>query len=116
MPAPYPSGITPFEVAVVDRMILDVHREPLRPGIERRPFGHGPRQQHAAVLEAEVVMQMAREMFLHAEKQLRLFRFLLVAARASWFRRLGEVALLSIFLESHVYPAELAMPTEFLKP
>ena len=33
------------------------------------PFGHCPREQHAIVLEAEVVVQMAREVLLHAEEQ-----------------------------------------------
>ena len=61
-------------------MILDVHREPLRLRIERRSLRHRPRQQHAFVLEAEVVVQVAGEVLLHAEEQpfvrLRLLRAL----------------------------------------
>ncbi len=58
-----------LERAVLDRMILDVHREPLGLRIERRPLRHRPRQQHAVVLEAEVVVQVAGEVLLHAEEQ-----------------------------------------------
>ena len=57
-----------FERAVLDRMILDVHRQPLRLRIERRSLRHRPRQQHAVVLEPEVVVQVAGEMLLHAEE------------------------------------------------
>ena len=58
-----------FELAVVQRMILDVHRQPLRLRVERRPFRHRPRQQHAVVLEPEVVVQVAGQVFLHAEER-----------------------------------------------
>ena len=50
-------------------MIFDVHGEPLRFRIERRAFRHRPRQQHAVVLQAEVVVQMTGEMFLNAEEK-----------------------------------------------
>ena len=62
-------GNDAFERAVFDRMILDVHREPFGLRIERRALRHRPRQQHALVLEAEVVVQMAGEVFLHAEEE-----------------------------------------------
>ena len=52
-------------------MILDVHGQPLGLRIERRTFRHRPRQQHAVVLEPEVVVQVAGEMFLHAEEAAR---------------------------------------------
>ena len=58
-----------FERAVLDRMILDVHRQPLRLRVERRPFRHCPRQQHAFPFEPEVVVEMAGEVLLHAEEQ-----------------------------------------------
>ena len=57
-----------FELAVVERVILDVHRQALGRGIERRPLRHRPRQQHAVVLQAEVVVQVAGEVLLHAEE------------------------------------------------
>src|SRR2546429_379706 len=57
-----------FELAVREWMILDVHGEPLRLRIERGTLGDRPRQQHAVVLEPEVVVQMARQMLLDAEE------------------------------------------------
>ena len=60
-----------FELAVVERMILDVHREPLGLRIERRALRHRPRQQHAVVLEPEVVVQVAGEVLLDAEERAR---------------------------------------------
>ena len=36
--------------------------------VERRTLRHGPRQQHAVVLEAEVVVKMAGEVLLDAEE------------------------------------------------
>ena len=50
-------------------MILDVHREPFGLRIERRALWHGPRQEDPFPLEAEVVVQMAREVFLDAEEE-----------------------------------------------
>ena len=46
-----------LEVAVVERMILGLHRQPLDLGIERRPLGHRPRQEDAVELEPEIVVQ-----------------------------------------------------------
>src|SRR5205823_546550 len=59
-----------LELAVRDRMILGHHREALRLGIERWSFRNGPREEDAVVLEPEVVVQMAGEMFLDAEEAL----------------------------------------------
>ena len=63
-------GNDALELAVLERMILDVHRQPLGLRIERRPLRHRPRQQHAVVLEPEVVVQVAGEMLLDAEEPL----------------------------------------------
>jgi hypothetical protein len=49
-------------------MIFDVHRQPLDGRVERRAFWHSPRQQHAVIFEAEVVVKMAGEVFLDAEE------------------------------------------------
>ena len=85
--------MTPFELAVVERVILDVHRQALGLRIERRPLRHRPRQQHAVVLEPEVVVQVAGEMLLHAEEPLApLSPGLTIAGGLG---RLGEVALSS---------------------
>ena len=64
-------GDDAFECAVLDGMILDVHRQPLVRRIDGRAFGHGPRQQDAVVLEAQVVVQMAGQVLLDAEKERR---------------------------------------------
>ncbi len=47
----------PLEVEVVERMVLDVHRHPLRVRIERRTLRHGPAHEDAIGLEAQVVVQ-----------------------------------------------------------
>ena len=46
-----------LEGGVVERMILDVHREHALPGLERDSLRHGPAQEHAVALEAEVVVE-----------------------------------------------------------
>jgi hypothetical protein len=57
-----------LEVAVLQRMILDVHGEPLVGRVERRSLGHGPGHEHAVELEAEIVVQMARGMLVNHEE------------------------------------------------
>ena len=49
-------------------MIFDVHRQPLDRRVERRALRHRPRQQHAVVFEAQVVVQMAGQVLLDAEE------------------------------------------------
>ena len=56
-------GNDAFEAAVFERMIFDVHREALDGGIEARSFGHGPREQNAVELEAEIVMEAVARCF-----------------------------------------------------
>jgi len=78
---------------------IDLHRQALRLRIERRPFRHGPRQQHAVVLEAEVVVQVAGEMLLDAEEAL-------VFRRCDFplgLRGLIEVAFAFVLFECHAY-------------
>ena len=101
-----------LERSVLNRMILDVHGQPLRLRIERGSLGDGPRQQHSVVLEAEVVVQVAGQVLLHAEEQALVrpgaFRALggeLHVARR--FRRRAEVALLFVFFENHFFSGGL---------
>ena len=61
-------GDDAFELAVVERVIFDVHREPLRRRIERGSFRDRPGEQHAVVLESKVVVQVTGEVLLHAEE------------------------------------------------
>ena len=56
-----------LEVEVLERMVLDVHRQPLCIGVERRALRDGPAEQHAGGLEPEVVVQAAGSMALHDE-------------------------------------------------
>ena len=79
--------MTPLERAVLERVILDVHRQPLDRRIERRALRHGPREQDAVVLEAEVVVQVAGEVLLDAEEQRCFFRFAPAPCHAAQVRR-----------------------------
>src|SRR5262249_40047350 len=85
-------------VAVIDRMILGLHRETSRLRIEGGPLRHRPRQQHAVVLQTEVVMQVAREVLLDAEVA---FAPLARHDRARWLGRLREIAFPFVFVERH---------------
>ena len=102
-----------LELAVLDRVILDVHRQPLVGGVDRRALRHRPRQQHAVVLDAEVVVQRGGEVFLHAEEA-RLAALGLPRPDhrvvAGGLRRAAEVALLAIGLERHSAPLYPASP------
>ena len=69
----------PFEAGVVERMVLDVDRHLHLRRVVRRPLRHRPAQQHAVVLEAEVVVQPARPVLLDDEDRRR--RALLRCAR-----------------------------------
>ena len=60
-------GDDAFEIAVLDRMVLDHHGEPLVGGIKRRSLGYRPRAQHAFHLEAEIVMESGGGVLLHDE-------------------------------------------------
>ncbi len=60
-----------FEVAVIERMVLDLDRQPLDLGVERRALRDSPRLEHAIELEPEIVMQPRRIMTLNDEPKLR---------------------------------------------
>ena len=93
-----------LELAVLDRVILDVHRQPLVGGVDGRALRHRPRQQHAVVLDAEVVVQRGGQVLLDAEEA-RLAALGLPrpdhGVVAGGLRRAAEVALLAIRLERH---------------
>src|SRR5262249_52702362 len=55
----------PFEVQILQRMILRRHRQTLVPFGVRRPFRHSPRFQHSVHLETKVVMQMTGSVLLN---------------------------------------------------
>ena len=57
-----------LEIRILDRVVFRLHCEALVLLIERGSFGHGPRLQHAVVLEAKVVMETSSEVLLHYEQ------------------------------------------------
>src|SRR5262249_30317051 len=56
----------PLERSVLHRMILDMHRQTLLPGIEARSLRNRPAQQDAAPLEAEIVVEARGRVLLDA--------------------------------------------------
>jgi flavin-binding protein dodecin len=56
-------GDDALEIAISERVILDLDREALIRGIERRTLGDGPGAEHAADLQAKIVVQRGCGMF-----------------------------------------------------
>ena len=56
-----------LEVGVLDRVVLDLHREPADARVERRSLGYGPADEDTVELEAQVVVQSAGPMALDHE-------------------------------------------------
>ena len=93
-----------FEIAVVQRVILDLDREPLVVRIERGSSRHRPGFEDAVELQPQIVMQPGRVMLLDHEPPLSGRRDLDVAGG---LRRLAEIALLPVraeFLQRHGKP------------
>jgi hypothetical protein len=63
-----PLGDHPFEVGVLDRVILDLHRQPLLGRVQRGTLRYRPREQHAPPLEPQVVVEPARRVLLDDEQ------------------------------------------------
>ena len=90
-----------FEAPVLERVVLDLYRQPLHPRVEARSLRDRPAPQHTPVLQAEVVVEAARGVLLHGEAQ--------PAARAApplraaRLRRALEVPLASIVAERHAH-------------
>ena len=82
-----------FEIAVIQRVILDLDRQPLVVGIERRPPGHRPGLEDAVELQPQIVMQPGRVVLLDHEPPLFGGRDLDVAGG---LRGLAEIALLPV--------------------
>jgi hypothetical protein len=51
-------------------MVLDLHREPLVVGVERRTFRHGPRLEDPIKLQPQVVVQVRRRVLLDDETKI----------------------------------------------
>ena len=98
-----------LERAVVERMILDMHRQPLVGGIEAWPLRAGPAQQHTVILQPEIVMLVARVVLLDQIAQ-----FAFAFFRPARARRLGgfrKVALLAVTLKLVHRLRGLALPS-----
>jgi hypothetical protein len=96
-----PIGDHALEVDVLERMVLDLHREPLLAWIEAWTLRHGPALEHATHLQAEIVMQPPRRMLVDDEKQQRILAPTLRGAPFR-LRRLGKIAPAAIFKETHL--------------
>lgn len=70
-----------FEVAIVERMILDLNCQPLVVRVERRAFGDRPGFEDAIQLEPQVIVQPGGIMFLDDEATAIAARELRIAAR-----------------------------------
>jgi hypothetical protein len=90
-----------LEVAVLERVIFDVHREPLVRGIQTRTLRDRPAQQNAVELQSEIVVEMRRRVFLNDERRLARTP---AGDPSGRLRRRLEVALLSIEFERHPCP------------
>ena len=79
------------ERRVLERVVLDVHRERLGAALERNALRDGPRREHAVALEPEVVVEAARGVLLDDEDR----RAVIRRGAAERLRRPGRVALAS---------------------
>ena len=82
------------ERRVLERVVLDVHRERLRARLERHALRHGPGRERPASLQAEVVVQPAGVVALHDED-----RLLAALVRAERLGRDLRIALLAVFAQ-----------------
>ena len=82
-----------FEIGVVERVVLDVHRQPAHARVQAGSLGHRPTLEHLAELQAQVIMQSPGVVLLDHEE---------IAGRADGlaarFGRDREVAFLVIGL------------------
>ena len=85
-----------FESVVLDRMIFDVHGEPLFAGHQARTARHRPALHHAIEFEAQIVMQPRGRMFLD-------HKGIAAALDLPAARLCGDIeaALCTIFFERH---------------
>src|SRR5208283_4004968 len=91
-----------LEIGIFHRVILRPHREALYRGIERGALGHGPREEYAAPLQAQIIVQVRGHVLLHSVNERSIHLFLSTAC-ALWLRRRSEVALLAVFIEFHIH-------------
>ena len=69
-PAIFPLRNDPFEIAIIDGVILDMDSKAFDMRIEARPFRDSPTFVDAVEFETEVVMKPARSVFLNDEAKI----------------------------------------------
>src|SRR5207249_4978740 len=94
-----------FEIAVVERMVLDLDREPLVVWIERGAARHRPGLEDAVEFEAQIVMQTRCRVLLDDETPLARRRHLDVTGGLRGFAEITLLAIDEEFLRSHGRPA-----------
>src|SRR5207247_10873633 len=87
-----------LEAAVIERVVLDVHGQPLVGRIEAGSLRHRPALERPIELETEIVMQAAGCVLLHDETQPRASPRRYAALR---LRSLAEIAFAMVALETH---------------
>src|SRR5690606_19492167 len=87
----------------LERMVLDVHRQPLHAGIEAGTFRHGPALEHPVDLQSEIVVQVAGGVLLDAEHPAapRADWTFLCPGAAAWLGGLFEIAFLAVTYQRH---------------
>ncbi len=93
--AVFARGDRSLEGVVVERVVLDLHRQPLDARIETRSLGHRPTLHHSIELEPKIEVEVARGMLLHHKLEL-----LVVRLAAAWrLPGLRKIALPPVLLE-----------------
>src|SRR5205814_1585974 len=85
---------------VLDRMIFDFHSKMFFASFPGKPFRQRPRFQNSIHLQAEVIVQTARIVFLDDEAR-SAFDLFWQRFAAGWLGSFPEVALVFVFGESH---------------
>jgi hypothetical protein len=78
-----------FEIAVVQRMIFDFHRETFVGRIDRGAARHRPGLEHAVPFQAQIVVQLPCRVLLHDEAQSRGGRYPMFAGGLGGFREIA---------------------------
>ena len=99
-PPPYsPAGDHALEVEVLERVVLDVHRQVALAGVEGEPLRNCPAHQHTVDLEPEVVVQATRPVALHHEPRAVGVGSVTAPLLSGGFGRAREVALAAVPVE-----------------
>ena len=89
----------PFELHILERVILDVHRQVTLTAAKRNPFRDGPAPQDAVPLEPKVVVEPPRSVSLDDET------WLLTSSRGlpKRLRGLARLPAAAILVEAHLW-------------